>query len=314
MRKTLIHHLSGSKLYGTDIAGSDTDYKMVYLPSLDDLLLGNTISAQQSTTGDDKGRNTDKDTDLTKTSVQKFVNLLAKGDMGAIETLFSINNPDVIIEKHNIFDKIYDKRSLLISKNVHRALGYMRSQTNRYVVRGSRAKAVNEIVNILESFDQGARVESLCLEINAFCCDNEFSEVIVLEDGNTYLSVCDRKVPIRAKIGDAYKVYKKLQDEYGKRTAKAVELGGFDAKGVAHAVRIGQQMIELLETGEIKFPRPNANYLKSIRLGIADMDKVYSNLESIFDHISAIGEKNKHYKTDQHVIDQITKEIHREIL
>lgn len=46
-----------------------------------------------------------------------------------------------------------------------------------------------------------------------------------------------------------------------------VERFGYDPKSAAHAIRLLQEGAELLTTGTLTYPRPNAEWLKSVKLG-----------------------------------------------
>ena len=81
--------LGGSYLYGTNSESSDKDYKGVFLPNLNDLILGKAPKHYTSTTGSSVDRNTADDVDETYYSLQYFLELAAKGDTNAIDILFA---------------------------------------------------------------------------------------------------------------------------------------------------------------------------------------------------------------------------------
>lgn len=62
----------------------------------------------------------------------------------------------------------------------------------------------------------------------------------------------------------------KLIVKNGNKTGRTeiVEQRGFDTKFAMHAIRIVEQGIELLTTGRITFPRPNARFLLDVRNGV----------------------------------------------
>lgn len=284
----LFRHLAGSKLYGTNLPTSDTDYKEVYIPSPREILLGRTSVAAQSSTGSVKGKNTAEDEDVTRTSLQKFLSLCANGDVGCIETLFAETNPEAVIYQHELWDVIIQARAQLTNRSVYKSMGYMRSQVNRYVVRGTRADAVKNILEILAGHPKGNRLETIRGEIEAGIKGFEFSAI---EDGEgvTHLNICNRKSPMRNKIGDSYEIYKKLDDEYGARTKAAQNLKGLDWKGIQHSLRIGEQMVELLTENKITFPRENKDYLKQVRQGEIDIDEIMPQIEALFQEIERLG-------------------------
>ena len=284
----LFRHLAGSKLYGTNLPTSDTDFKEVYIPSPREILLGQTTVAAQSSTGSAKGKNTAEDEDVTRTSLQKFLGLCANGDVGCIETLFAVSNSEAVIYQHDLWDVVIQARQQLTNRSIYKSMGYMRSQVNRYVVRGTRADAVKNILNILEGHPTGNRLETIRDEIEAGIKGFEFSAIEVGE-GVTHLNICNRKSPMRNKIGDSYAIYKKLDDEYGARTKAAQNLNGLDWKGIQHCLRIGEQMIELLKYDRITFPRDNRDYLKKVRQGEIDIEDVMPQIDALFQEIEALG-------------------------
>ena len=135
---TLIRHVAGSQLYGTNLPDSDLDIKEVYIPCARDIILGNACVAYQSSTGDSKGKNTSSDTDVTRVSLQKFLQLCSKGDVGSIETMFADSNDSAILYRNDLWEYILENRAEIIGTQLRSAMGYIKSQTNKYIVRGDR--------------------------------------------------------------------------------------------------------------------------------------------------------------------------------
>lgn len=309
----LFKHLAGSKLYGTDLPESDTDFKIVFIPSPREILLGRTTSASQSTTGDDKGKNTSEDEDVTRVSIQKFLALCAKGDMGSMETLFADSNKDAVIFKHDLWDGIIENRTELVSKNMRSAFGYAKSQTSKYIVRGDRKSNVDNIITILSKYKVGDKVRLAKNEIEE-CIDSfEFTCFETNKLNDEYINVCERKFPLNGKVGDALSVFKKLQDEYGQRTRAAQNLGGKDWKGIMHSERVICQAIEFLESGCITFPSTNGDYLKDVRRGIVPVEQVTENLNLAMNRLSYLeGNVKCEYKTS--LAENISMKMHSKVL
>lgn len=74
----------------------------------------------------------------------------------------------------------------------------------------------------------------------------------------------------------------KLCDQYGERSTRASETD-VDWKSLSHAVRVYQQVIELLETGFVTFPRQNADNLLKIRKGEHSLESVKDLLRDLDD-------------------------------
>lgn len=309
----LFKHLAGSKLYGTDLPESDTDFKEIFIPSPREILLGRTTNASQTTTGNDKGKNTSEDEDVTRMSVQKFLMLCAKGDVGCIETLFADSNEDAVIYEHSLWGFITERhRSELFNRSIGKAIGYMRSQVNRYVVRGSRADAVDNIVSLLASLPKGDRLESHLDKIENAISGFEFSSLDT-EGSVTHLNICNRKAPLRNKVGDTYDIYKKLQDEYGNRTKAAQNMSGVDRKGIQHCARIGEQTLQLLKEGKIEFPVKNAEYYKGIRKGLVPIEGVTEKIDSLFQEIESLG-VDSDYSDSIKVAETVSTFLHLDVM
>src|SRR6056297_3686368 len=77
----------GSSLYGTNSENSDIDYKGIFLPNKRELLLGKKMKSYTYSSGNDKGKNTKNDVDIQLWSLHYFIELLSKGETGAIDLL-----------------------------------------------------------------------------------------------------------------------------------------------------------------------------------------------------------------------------------
>ena len=100
------------------------------------------------------------------------------------------------------------------------------------------------------------------------------------------------------------------QRKLGEQRKEHIAHFGFSVKNAYHAVRILEEGIELLETGNLTFPRPNADILKSIRWGkinLTQVTELYEETEKRFakakdlNHIPA--------KVNKKLIDKLYYEI-----
>lgn len=69
----------------------------------------------------------------------------------------------------------------------------------------------------------------------------------------------------------------KLVDEYGDRSNRAAA-EAVDTKSLSHAVRVYEQALELLECGNMRFPRQNVKYLLDVKQGLMDPEIVKARL------------------------------------
>lgn len=137
--------LSGSYLYGTNSESSDKDYKGVFLPFKQDLILQKAPRHYTSTTGSDHQRNTADDVDETYYSLHYFLDLAAKGDTNAIDLLFAYTNKDAVIYSSSVWDQIIKNIDKILTKNVKAYLGYCKSQTIKYSIKGEKLNNFNKL-------------------------------------------------------------------------------------------------------------------------------------------------------------------------
>jgi hypothetical protein len=276
--KSIFKTIYGSHLYGTNIASSDTDIKGVFLGDADDILLEDVPSTFTHNTNKDSNRkNTSEDTDLQLTSLKKFLKDLASGQTYALEFLFS---PEKFwVEKPNtVWLELIKNRDKLVSKNVTAMVSYARAQAYKYGDKGKRLDVFKDVVSILAwAVNEGSSLKISDLvnvkggRFGEFETKHqEFVSVHKKQDdesGVEYLDVNGVMVPLGSTVEYVLGVYMPRLEEYGARARQAANDKGNDLKAIYHAVRIAHQAIELLNTGFITLPRPEAPLLLDLRNG-----------------------------------------------
>ena len=281
----------GSQVYGTSLPSSDTDLKAVYLPAGRDLLLGRVPKRSiSSSTGDSEGKNTSEDVDLERYTLKGFLDLLCDGQTVATDMLFV---PSTQWEHLEItWAELRANQSKFLSRNVKGFLGYCRTQAAKYGIKGSRVAAARDARDMFAGFPNQAKVKEFENEIIEFAYTTEHAHIVSIDQPGDrpallHLEVCGKKVPWTTSIREAHKVYNRLFEQYGQRALDAENNENIDWKAIMHAVRIGQQAIELLETGFITFPRPNAKSLLQIRQGMVQYQSVAEELEELLEQVES---------------------------
>jgi hypothetical protein len=288
----LVRIAHGSHLYGTSTPLSDRDYKGVHLPSGDAILLQRAedviecnIIAKQGT------KNTSDAVDEQSFSLQKFFGMLAKGDTVATEILFA--DP---LEAHFLWSEIQAVGRQLLNRQCKGFVGYCVRQAAKYGIKGSRMSAVKTLIDFLADKPPFARLETLAADLQLFAEVTDHSEWknIPHPDGREcwHIVCCDRAMPMTAHIGEGYKVYLKVWENYGDRARAAMANEGVDWKAMSHAVRVAEQAIELLRTGSITFPRPNADLLLEIKQGKRPYSEVSIMLETLVEQVQLASEQS----------------------
>ena len=138
---------SGSKLYGTDDENSDTDIKGVFVPDIKDLILGKAPKHYQFTTSKQGLRNTKEDIDECYYSIQYFLELLSKGDTNALDLYFASTNYEKVIIDTPEWAELIDNKDKLLTKNMKAYLGYCKSQSMKYSLKGDKLRNYSNFMN-----------------------------------------------------------------------------------------------------------------------------------------------------------------------
>ena len=315
--KTLLRIQHGSHLYGTSTPTSDLDYKGVFLPSGRDILLQRVPKVIDKGTGDQHSKNTKDDVDDQSFPLQKFLHMVTTGDTVGTELLFA---PDeFIVEMAPEWEMIRASKHLLLNKQCKGFVGYCQRQAAKYGIKGSRMAACRDIVSLLETaideWGSTVKLSAAAGLLETFCATHEFSEIVGIEDQFKkpipHLEVVDRKVPFTVTIKAAYDIYSKVYANYGERARAAMDNEGIDWKAVSHAIRVAGQAKELLSTGHITFPRPDADFLLQVKRGELDYNHVAPILEQMVEEVDEASKTSPlPGKSDQAAIDELVLNLH----
>lgn len=306
----IMRTIAGSRLYGTNNADSDTDYKAVHLPSSRDILLRPKRQMVRSTSSGGTETNGADDVDVESFELQRYLKLASDMQTIPVELLFAPT-----LSKSWTWDRIVENKNRILNRNTNAFVGYCKGQAVRYSMRGTRLNTYMEVVAVLGQYaGTGAKVQTLKPELLQI----EGVKVIPKEEGNgpvDYLDVYGRQTPMTVKIGEALKIYQKPIDEAGKRANNAQQANGADWKALYHAVRIAEQGVTLFKTGEISFPSQNVPLLMRIRNGEMDMNEVLDYFDEQAAELQIIGANSPlPEKPDYEWIDNFVCATHAQIV
>lgn len=278
MNKDIVQIIHGSKLYGVSNENSDTDIKSVFVvDNIHDLYEGvsSVIETSNGKTGADK-------IEMTSFYSRKFAQMLYQGQTVAFEMLFAPRSYWIASSNAN-WNVLYERRKTFVSKNVTPFVAYARSQASKYSLKGNKLKTLYKFVEDITLLHDNAK------DVNWF----EFLAESYKDSPGVRLWEDEKggvKVPMIEICGKSFgkttdlKLWipplEKLIKTFGERSEAAMLSEGKDLKAMYHAVRIVDQCIELLENQTITFPRPNADFLKSIRSGSVELEEVSDIIDS----------------------------------
>lgn len=262
----------GSHLYGLNTPNSDTDYKGIFLPNKDAMLLGKPSKHMKYNTTKENTPNTSDDIDIELWSLQYWLEMVRKGDTGAIDLLFSYTNMDVIVYAKSVFiDFVMHNYHKLFQPNKMNAyVGYCIGQAKKYGIKGSRLSVIKTIKEFLdqkefaESDTLADHIEELIENFgdSSYCFTKKIKDI-------DFLFVCGKQHQFTIKMDEFYQRIKMDYNRYGERSKLAEQNQGVDWKALSHAARCLFQMEDILENGKIVFPFTGTRMqiLKDIKQG-----------------------------------------------
>ncbi|WPE19942.1 DNA polymerase beta superfamily protein [Shinella zoogloeoides] len=317
--RTIVRMKFGSHLYGTATPESDLDFKSVFVPSARAILLQQapkTLSnARPKATGE---KNYAGEVDEEQISLQKFLQLAAEGQTMALDMLFA---PEYAIEGEPAWEwrEIIANRHRLLTRKSAAFIGYARTQANKYGIRGSRvasSRAALAMLNgAIETHGAAEKLAVVGAKVKAMV--GSYQHMSIVEDVTPHgqrveqWEVCDRKMPFTASIKNARDIMQRVVDEYGRRALMAETQQGVDWKALSHAVRVGEEAVELLSTGHVTFPLPKATHIVDIKLGKLLYQDVAAEIESLLERVEqAAAESTLPEEPDHDWISDFVEYVH----
>lgn len=278
----------GSHLYGTATADSDRDYKGVFLPSKEEVLLGRIPKCHSYTTGDGVSKNTKHDIDTEIYSLHYFIKLACDGQTVALDMLHA---PDaMVVESSVIWRELVANRQKFYSKNLNAFINYARRQASKYGIKGSRLNDVTRVLDILNQEGPENKLEKVweLLPKTDHCFEVEKNP-----NGLRQYQVCGKTFQETTSIGYVIPVLNKYYEEYGHRARLAAENKNIDWKAISHAMRAAYQVKEIFTNHTITFPLPEAEYLRKVKQGRLDyMTEVAPALEALMDEVEGLSQQS----------------------
>jgi predicted nucleotidyltransferase len=274
----------GAHLYGTATSDSDLDYKGIFLPTKEQLLLGCVPKSHNYSTGKDYSRNTKNDVDTELYSLHYFIKLACAGQTVAMDMLHA---PDsMILKKSKIWEEIVKNKQKFYTKNLKSFIDYARRQASKYGIKGSRINAALQVLEILKKEDPSKKMKEVWSRLPRIehCYD-----VAPDPNGMRQYQVCGKSFQESAAIGYVLPIIEKFYDDYGRRARLAAENRNIDWKAVSHALRAAFQTKEILTESTINFPLRNADFLRKVKQGKLDyLSEVGPLLETLMEEVESL--------------------------
>lgn len=298
----------GSHLYGTHTENSDLDFRGVYIPTIDDLILHKDKDEinEELQIKITPGKHVDEDgdviwnpgfieykkVDIKIFSLQKFIQLCSKADTNALDLLFSVNTDIPKWYQTNtcnssetcitIADIYRNRHKLINTDRLESPITYAFKQATKYGLKGRRRSIMLQILEKAKLLSDIHTVEDIIPLIqNMF--DDKYVRIDELDNKGKmekYLFVCGVQHQFNLSIE---KFKQRLQDKIDKeytsqRTIDAAD--GNDWKALSHAIRVLFEVKQLIETGDIQFPVHSI--VRQIKLGQISREDIDNLFDTTF--------------------------------
>lgn len=322
----LVETLHGSHLFGTATPTSDRDSVVVFVPPARDILLGRMPGHAREGVSTAEWRalgiaKTDEH-DGVKMPLHRFLEKVTIGEPNSVEILFS--PPSAwLSEPHPLWHKIRALGPRLISRDMSRYAQFAYDQAKAFGLTPRRYQAAIDaqaFFRDLAAANSNVRLRDVAGEIEAFVANAALThgEALGFEDIEVngrhmpvrHVVVCSKRLVMGLKIEDAVVMVDKLVRDYGERT-RIKALAGADWKALSTALRVAGEAIELLETGNLSFPRSDAELVKAVKAGTLPQNEVIDEIEARLDRIAAASLTSKLPQTaDVAAAEELLLEIH----
>ena len=280
----IVKMIFGSHLYGTATERSDRDYKGIFLPSREEILLGRVPKCRQFTSAREGVRNTPQDVDVEIYSLHHFVHLACEGQTVALDMLHA--PPEMLQVESPTWAAIVAQRHRFYTRSLKAFIGYARRQASRYGIKGSRLNAAMAVMRVLKTAGSETKLRECWehLPINEYC-----HHTGVDPNGMRQYQVCGKTFQESSSVGYVTAVLERFGHAYGHRAKLAAQNRNVDWKAVSHALRAAFQTREILTSGSLHFPLAQAPFLTAVKSGRLDYKtQVAPVLESVMAEVESL--------------------------
>lgn len=289
----------GAHLYGTDTVQSDRDYKGIFLPDISSCYLGTAPKHLRYSSKEGEGKNTSEDIDIELYSLQYFLQMATAGEMIVIDMLHATKKH--ILISSDIWCMLQKTRSAFYSKNMQGYLGYIRKQTAKYCVKGSRLATIEIVLDYLSQYQEDTKMSVVWSGLPKL--EHTFFEVSSISTAPKMYRCCGKLIQDTVTVQYARNILQSMFDQYGARAVAAKNNEGIDWKAVSHAYRACYQLEEIFTTGDLQYPLQKAQHVKDLKYGLLHyvQDRVGEDLDSLVLSVETLA-KNSTYPD---VVDEV---------
>jgi hypothetical protein len=306
-RKILFLFKAGSHFFDLNSANSDSDYRGVYMPSLEEFYKGESkrrFFERKTAKGNMIGiKNTKDDVDFYLFSITFFLDLLKKGDFNCMEALFCPKDK-ILIDSDEINELINIKNNLLVN-DISAFLGFIKKEYRHYGININHYGDQLNFIKFLDKYPRHITLKDLWPDVIRYSQDDTAILLTTSHTGHRVevpsIKIAQRIYQWTVHISYIIKSIENTLNKYGHRQIQQAETG-CSYKGLYHALRLIYEVNDLLDYEELKIPFDPVRYdiLKSIKESSVDKNYIFNLIDS---ELSRLLMKEKSIETNKHIVE-----------
>lgn len=269
--------LYGSHVYGLSRPESDIDIKGVYLPSIQNILLGKDNTPISK-------KNEELNIEVELKPIGSFLNSAKACDTNVMDMLHTPSQ--FWISFSPLWYDFVVHRADLYAKNMKGLVGYIKTHAAKYGNKIERLSEIKELLVLTEQYSDTQRISDLCKD-HSFS-DYKYVESILFTgrqdmEEQPYLEVCGKKYITTWSIAELKTALNREANRYGKRSNTGLD-NGLDTKSLSHALRVLIQLHEIVTEGTMTLPLKDPSYVLAVKQGqITSAEEIMNKIDSLYD-------------------------------
>ena len=256
-KNRILEYAVGSHLYGTNTENSDVDYSGVFVAPEEYYLGLQSVEEVDFSvkSKNENGKNNPDAVDRKLYEFRKFVRLSLENNPNVVEQLF-------VDEKNLLFSnelgrELLSHRHLFLHRGLKdKFLGYSFSQKHKMIIRTDKFYELKNASDWLLEYNQPTK----------FLVELKDSNLPFMQFSQKHVRIGDLDFELTRQLKWVLKKIQERLDKVGNR--KELYLSkGYDTKFASHFLRLLMEGMELLETGDLKFPLKDRQMILEVKEG-----------------------------------------------
>lgn len=297
-KANVVSMIFGSHLYGLNTTSSDMDYKGIYLPDIEEVILGSYAKTFNYSSGGEHTKNTNQDVDMEVIALPYFIKQACQGETFALDMLHCT----APISASPIWSFLVEHRTKFYSKDMKAYIGYVRKQASKYGLKGTRLADIRSAIDTLKE------CQALCDTLGVLPSLSNIKDRLFYGEYSKwthytgkgagaveqeFYEVNSKKYQSTNTIEYVITQLECMYNSFGERAKQAETNEGVDWKAISHAFRAGYQALHIYKDGDFQYPLEETPFIMAVKKGELDYKtEVAPVLEELVEQVEYWSERS----------------------